>query len=130
MGMNRTTRQGRAWKAAAPNVVALCVLYAAGDPRPVVAWSALALSAAVLIGGRRWIASTLFARIAGIYLGFATAFFAVLRAFGFTANFWWMALPAIFLAVVGLLYDLFVWQPYKGRFARARAERRGWPAQE
>jgi hypothetical protein len=130
MVRERTTRQDRAWKAAAPILVALGILYAADDPRPAVAWIALALSAAVLIAGRRWIATTLLARIAGVYVGFATGFFAVLRAFGFSANFWWMALPAIFLAVAGLLYDLFIWQPYKGRFARARAERRGWPEQE
>ena len=130
MGMERTARHGRPWKGAAPLLVSLGLLYAAGDPRPAVAWSALALSAAALILGRRWIGATLLARIAGIYLGFATALFAVLRVFGFSVDFWWMALPAIGLAVVGLLYDLFVWQPYKGRFARARAERRGWPEQE
>ncbi|HKO11896.1 MAG TPA: hypothetical protein VJV22_08010, partial [Acidobacteriaceae bacterium] len=95
-----------------------------------LAWTSLVLSAAVLLLARRWIAPPLVARIAGIYLGFATVFFAVLRAFGFTVDFWWMALPALFLAIVGLLYDLFVWQSWKGRFARARAERRGWPEQQ
>lgn len=132
MGAEQTIRRGRAWKAVLPLLISLALLYVAADPRPALArpalsWTALALSAAVLLLARRSIAPPLMARIAGIYLGFATVFFAVLRAFGFTLDFWWMALPAIFLAIVGLLYDLFVWQSWKGRFARARAERRGWP---
>ena len=137
MATDRTIRRGRAWKAVLPLLISLALLYVAAEPRPALAqpalawtalsWTALALSAAVLLLARRWIAPPLMARIAGIYLAFATVFFAVLRAFGFSLDFWWMALPAIFLAIVGLLYDLFVWQSWKGRFARARAERRGWP---
>ena len=132
MATDRTIRRGRAWKAALPLLTSLALLYVAADPRPALArpavsWPALACSAAVLLLARRWIAPPLMARIAGIYLAFATVFFAVLRAFGFSLDFWWMALPAIFLAIVGVLYDLFVWQSWKGRFARARAERRGWP---
>ena len=130
MGAERTIRRGRAWKAVLPLLLSLGLLYLAADPRPTFAWTALALSAAVLLLTRRSIAARLLTRITGIYLAFATVFFAVLRAFGFTANFWWMALPAIFLAIVGLLYDLFVWQSWRGRFARARAERRGWPEQQ
>lgn len=113
-----------------PLLLSLALLYLAADPRPAVSWTALALSAVVLLLTRRSIAARLLTRITGIYLAFATVFFAVLRAFRFTVDFWWMALPAIFLAIVGLLYDLFVWQSWKGRFARARAERRGWPEQQ
>jgi len=132
MATERTIRRGRAWKAVLPLLISLALLYVAAEPRPALAqpalaWTALALSAAVLLLARRWIAALLLTRIAGIYLAFATVFFALLRAFGFSLDFWWMALPAIFLAIVGLLYDLFVWQSWKGRFARARAERRGWP---
>lgn len=113
-----------------PVLASLGLIYLAVGPGRLVPWIALAGSAAVLGFGRRWLAATVPARIAGVYLGFATAFLAVLRAFGFGADFWWVALPAVFLAVVAVLYDLFVWQPHKGRFARARSERRGWPEQE
>lgn len=113
-----------------PVLVSLGLLYLAAGQGRFVPWLALAGSAAVLALGRRWLAATVPARIAGVYLGFATAFMLVLRAFGFSADFWWIAIPAVFLAIVALLYDLFVWQPHKGRFARARAERRGWPEQE
>lgn len=113
-----------------PVLLSLGLLYLAAGPGRFAPWLALAGSAAVLALGRRWLGATVPARIAGVYLGFATAFMAVLRAFGFSADFWWIAIPAVFLAIVALLYDLFVWQPHKGRFARARAERRGWPEQE
>lgn len=126
----RTRRGRRAWKGILPILLSLGLLYAAGEPRPATAWIALVLSGAVLWLGRRWMAALTLTRIAGVYLAFATAFLAVLRVFGFTSNFWWVALPVAFLAVVGTLYDLFVWQPHKGRFARARAERRGWPEHE
>lgn len=130
MDGQRSARQKRAWKALLPLLVSLGLLYPASGPGHFVPWMALAGSAAVLALGWRWLAVSVPSRIAGAYLGFATAFLAVLRAFGFGADFWWVALPAVFLAVVALLYDLFVWQPHKGRFARARAERRGWPEQE
>lgn len=124
------TRRKSAWKPLVVVFVSLALLYLAAGQRPALPWAALAGSAAVLWFGRRWLTASLPARIAGVYLGFATAFLAVLRGFGFSADFWWVALPAVFLAIVALLYDLFVWQPHKGRFARARAERRGWPEQE
>lgn len=113
-----------------PLLVSLGLLYLAAGPSRIVPWLALGGSAAVLAVGWHWLAASVPARIAGVYLGFATAFMVVLRAFGFGVDFWWVALPAVFLAIVALLYDLFVWQPHKGRFARARAERRGWPEQE
>lgn len=120
----------RPWKAVLPALGSLGLLYLAAGPGRLIPWIALAGSAAVLGFGWRWLSATVPARIAGAYLGFATVFLAVLRAFGFGADFWWVAIPAVFLAVVAVLYDLFVWQPHKGRFARARAERRGWPEQE
>lgn len=126
---NRRSAQ-RPWRALLPALVSLGLLYPAADAARFFAWIALAGSAAVLLLSRRWLAATGPARVAGAYLAFATVFMAVLRAFGFSTDFWWVALPAVFAAVVGLLYDLFVWQPHKGRFARARAERRGWPEQE
>lgn len=120
----------RPWRALLPALLSLCLLYPAAGSGRLIPWLALAGSAAVLLLGLRWLRTTGPGRIAGAYLGFATAFMAVLRAFGFSADFWWVALPAVFIAVLGVLYDLFVWQPHKGRFARARAERRGWPEQE
>ena len=130
MDGRRSARQKRAWTALLLLLASMALLYLAAGSGRVVPWMALAGSGAVLGLGRRWLAISVPARIAGVYLGFATAFMAVLRAFGFSADFWWVALPAALLAVVALLYDLFVWQPHKGRFARARAERRGWPEQE
>lgn len=127
---NQSSTRTRPWKALLAVLVSLSLLYWATGPGRLIPWIALAGSAAALWIGRRWLSANIPARIAGAYLGFATAFTAVLRTFGFGADFWWIALPAMFLAIVAVLYDLFVWQPYKGRFARARAERRGWPEQE
>ena len=130
MAGDAAIRRKRPGMALIPVMVSLGLLYIAAGPGRLVGWIALAGSAAVLALGRRLLAATVPARIAGVYFGFATGFMVVLRAFGFSADFWWIAIPAVFLAIVALLYDLFVWQPHKGRFARARAERRGWPEEE
>lgn len=123
--------RGRALLGWMPVVVVLSLLYAAAaEPRALLQWGALALSAAVLWMGRRWLRRTAVTSWAGVYLSFATGFSAVLLAFGFGVSFRWIVLPGLFLAVPGFFYDLFVWQPHKGRFARARAERRGLPEEE
>jgi hypothetical protein len=112
-----------------PVAIATALLYVAELPgyTALVRWSALALAAAALGLGRHWIAGTRITRWAGIYLAIFTVFAAALGAFGFNVGFSWAILPLVALAALGALGDLFIAQPYKGRFARARAERRGLP---
>jgi hypothetical protein len=114
---------------ALPAAFATGLLYVAGLPgyTAMVRWSALGLAAAALWLGRKWIAGTRITRWAGICLAIAIVFNGVLGVFGFDLGFSWVILPLLFLAVLGALGDLFVSQPHKGRFARARAERRGLP---
>lgn len=112
-----------------PVAIATGLLYPASLPgrAALVRWSALALAAVTLWLGHTWIAGTRITRWAGIYLVLCTVFSAVLGAFGFDFGFSWVILPLILLAALSALGDLFVWQPYKGRFSRARAERHGLP---
>jgi hypothetical protein len=112
-----------------PIAIATGLLYVACLPgyTALVRWSGLALAAASLWLGRKWIAGTRITRWAGAYLAIFTAFAAVLGAFGFGVAFSWVILPLAALVALGALGDLFVGQPHKGRFARARAERRGVP---
>jgi membrane protein YdbS with pleckstrin-like domain len=93
----------------------------------LVRWIALALAAAALGLGCKWLAETRVTRWAGIYLAIFTAFAAVLGAFGFGLGFSWVILPLAALAALGAIGDLFIAQPHKGRFSRARAERKGVP---
>jgi hypothetical protein len=112
-----------------PIAIATGLLYLAELPRytALVRWCALGLTAATLWLGRHWMAGVSITRWAGIYLAIVTAFIGVLGAFGFSVAFSWVILPLLLLVVAGTLADLFVAQPHKGRFARARAERRGLP---
>ena len=119
-------------KGAVPISLAMGFLYFAGRAGHggVVRWGGLLLSGIALGLGWRWMAGTAITRWVGAYLAICTVFFAVLAAFGFAVEFVWVGLPVVLLAFVAALYDLFVWQPHKGRFARARAERRGLPEQD
>jgi hypothetical protein len=104
----------------------LCVACLPGYTAPI-RWGALALTAVALWLGRKWIAETRITRWAGFYLAIFIVFAMALGAFGFEIGFSWVILPLIVLFAVGALGDLFIAQPYKGRFSRARAERRGLP---
>jgi hypothetical protein len=114
---------------AVPALIAMGFLYAAGreGSAALVRWGGLVLSGVALGLGWRWMAGTAITRWVGAYLAICTAFFAVLAAFGFAVEFVWVGMPVVILTFAAGLYDLFVWQPHKGRFARARAERRGMP---
>jgi hypothetical protein len=118
-------------KGAAPALLAMGFLYAAGrEGHGVIVRSGGLLLSGVALGlGWRWMAGTAITRWVGIYLAICTAFFAVLAAFGFAVEFVWVGMPVVILTFAAGLYDLFIWQPHKGRFARARAERRGLPEQ-
>jgi hypothetical protein len=112
---------------ALPVVLALALLDA-GLRIHAAFWPALALSVLVLWFGRRWMAGTLLTRALGISVAIAVLLLPALAtlvvfAFGIGTL---LALVVCLLVPV-LLWDLFVWQPHKGRFARARAERRGLP---
>jgi hypothetical protein len=75
--------------------------------------------------GWGWLQGTFVSKWAGrllaAYLGLGLVLFTlgIVLAFSMT-----LFLPFL-LALPFILYDLFVRQPHKGRFARARAERRG-----
>lgn len=114
---------------ALPALISMGFLYIAGleGHGVLVRWGGLALSGVALFLGRRWMTGTAITRWISTYLAGCTVFFAVLAAFGFAVEFVWVGMPVVILALAAGLYDLFVWQPYKGRFARARAERRGLP---
>lgn len=112
-----------------PIAFAAGLLYIATLPgyAAFVRWSGLALAAVALGLGRKWIGETRMTRWAGIYLAVFVVFAAVLSSFGFAIAFGWVILPLMALTAAAILGDLFVGQPYKGRFSRARAERRGLP---
>lgn len=88
-------------------------------------WPAYAACAAGLWLGRRWIASTVLTRAVGIafaiLLGLLPALVLTMTAlvFGPLIGFLFC------LTIPVLLWDFFVVQPRKGRFERAREERRG-----
>jgi hypothetical protein len=88
-------------------------------------WPAVILSAVALWLGRRWMAGMLITRCAGIALAVAVALVPALAAFFANLTLSLILMPAYLLLLPLLLWDLFVRQPHKGRFARARAERRG-----
>jgi hypothetical protein len=119
----------RLGRGALPVAIAVGLLYLADAPgrETLVRCTALALAAASLWLGWNWMAGARITRWAGFYLAICTAFTAALAAFGFAVGFSWVTVPLAALVVAGVLGDLFIGQPYKGRFARARAERRGLP---
>jgi hypothetical protein len=83
----------------------------------------LIVCAISLWAGRGWMKATLITKWTGICLA---AYVVVSLAFlPFTSSL--TLLPFFFLLLPLAAYDLFVQQPWKGRFARARAERRGLP---
>ncbi len=116
-------------RAALPILAAMAMLYVASlaDYGRVLHAGAAALSGVVLWLGRRWMGTRTVTRWIRNFLGICAVFFAVLGAFGFGLSFVWAWLPVLLLLAAGMIYDLFVEQPHKGRFARARAERRGLP---
>jgi hypothetical protein len=90
-------------------------------------WPSLALSLLVLWFGRRWMAATAITRALGISLAVLILLLPAMTAFAIALGFAQIVAPLGFIVVPVLLWDLFVRQPHKGRFARARAERRGLP---
>jgi membrane protein implicated in regulation of membrane protease activity len=88
-------------------------------------WPAVIVGIVVLWLGRRWLAGTMVTRCAGIALAVAVGPVPALAAFFANLTLSLILMPAFLLLLPLLLWDLFVRQPHKGRFARARAERRG-----
>lgn len=91
----------------------------------VAFWPALTLSLLVLWLGRRWMAATLLTRSLGISLAIVVLALPVLVTAWILTGVGPVAALVICLALPVMLWDLFVGQPHKGRFARARAERKG-----
>jgi hypothetical protein len=85
---------------------------------------AILLSLGVLWRGWRWVGGTLLTRSLGIGLGVMVGLLPALIAFGLVFDLRGALMPACLLALPVLLWDLFVRQPQKGRFARAREARR------
>jgi Putative prokaryotic signal transducing protein len=90
-------------------------------------WPALALGILVLWLGRDWMAATLVTRSLGISLAIVVLILPVLVTAWVVTGVSPIAALVFCLAIPVLLWDLFVSQPRKGRFSRARAERRGLP---
>jgi hypothetical protein len=83
---------------------------------------------AIVLGlGWRWMQGTFATKWAGRMLAAYLVLGLVLITFAITLAFSQILLLILLMAIPAFVWDLFVWQPYKGRFARARAERRGLP---
>ena len=99
------------------------------DPSPNIARAAVVylFSAFTLWLGWKWMAATALTKWIGMFFAGILAIWLVLLAFGITLALLQLLLAPFLLALAFVLYDLFIRQPHKGRFARARAERRGLP---
>lgn len=75
--------------------------------------------------GWRWMRGTFVTKWAGRLLAGYVGLVLVLFTLGIALAFSSVLFLPFLLALPFILYDLFVGQPHKGRFARARAERRG-----
>jgi biotin transporter BioY len=85
------------------------------------------LFCAIVLGlGWRWMRGASLTRWAGRILALYLALALVLLGLSVTLTFGEILFLLALLAVPIWLWDLFVRQPHKGRFARARAERRGY----
>ena len=108
-----------------PIVLALALLDA-GLRVHALFWPDLVLTLAVLWFGRSWMTRTLLTRWFGAGLAIVAILLPALLTVWDMTN----VTPVVGLASCLLipiwLWDLFVRQPHKGRFARARAERRGY----
>lgn len=116
-------------KGALPVAIVLGLLYAqTRQTRESLLDSILVLlfSAITLGLGWRWMQDTFLPRWIGrlleVYLALGLLFLGV----GVTLTFAEILFVLALLVVPVWLWDLFVRQPHKGRFARARAERRGY----
>jgi hypothetical protein len=86
---------------------------------------------AIVLGlGWRWMQGTFATKWAGRMLAAYLVLGLVLITFAISVAFSQMLVLILLMAIPAFVWDLFVWQPHKGRFARARAERRGLPEQE
>lgn len=86
---------------------------------------AVALCGIALGVGWPWVRGTFVTKWAGRLLALYVGLVLVLFSLGISLAFSSVLFLPFLLALPVILYDLFVQQPHKGRFARARAERRG-----
>jgi hypothetical protein len=80
----------------------------------------------VLAVGWRWTQGTFLTRWLGRLLAAYLALGLVFLALAITLTFGEILFLLALLALPVWVWDLFIGQPHKGRFARARAERRGY----
>jgi uncharacterized membrane protein len=114
----------RLLKGLVPIAVMLAIVYAPGARmRSTLEHFAVLILCAICFGlGRRWLKATLLTK----WIGFCFAAWVIvsLALLPFVS----VTLPPFFFLLLPFAaYDLFVAQPWKGRFARARAQRRGFP---
>jgi len=117
-------------KGIVPVLVVLGLLYALSqEPHQDILDGILAeaLCALALWLGWRWMQGTFVTKWAGKFLAAYLALGLVLFAFAVVLTIEEIVLVIFLMTIPALLWDLFVWQPHKGRFARARAARRGLP---
>lgn len=108
-----------------PIVLALALLDAGLRVRSLF-WPDLVLTLAVLWFGRSWMARTFLTRSFGAGLAIVSILLPALLTVWDMTNVTPVVGLASCLLIPMWLWDLFVRQPHKGRFARARAERRGY----
>jgi hypothetical protein len=116
-------------KGAAPIAIVLGLLYAQSrQTRENLLESILVLLfCAITLGlGWRWMRGASLTRWAGRLLAVYLALGLVFLGVGVTLTFGEILFVLALLSAPVWLWDLFVRQPHKGRFARARAERRGY----
>lgn len=104
-------------------IFAIVYAPAARNRGALVSIGVLVLCAICLWLGWRWMKGTLIAK----WIGFCFAAWVAVRLVLFPFTISVALLPFLLLLIPIALYDLFILQPWKGRFARARAERRGIP---
>lgn len=112
-----------------PVAVVLALLYAGSRLRNPGVLASIGVefgSVVALAVGWRWMQETFLTLWVGRLLAAYLALGLVFLALGVTLTFGEIVCLLGLLAVPVWVWDLFVGQPHKGRFTRARAERRGY----
>ncbi len=117
-------------KPAIPIVIVLLLLFALTQDKhpPVFAIGAVFVVCGIVLWlGWGWVRRNVVAKLVGVVLTAYLVLILGLLALGIALRIGLVLLLLFLVALPFLVYDLFFRQPHKGRFARARAARRGLP---
>jgi hypothetical protein len=120
----------RLLKPAIPIAVVLLLMFALGsdpDAGPFTTVVVFALCAAILWLGWSWVRRSVVTKWIGLLLTVLLTLVLGLVVLGLTLQLGLLLLLLLLLTIPFLVYDLFFRQPHKGRFSRARAERKNIP---